>query len=325
MTMKKLAALANVSKSTVSKAFSGAKDINPETREHIFKIAKETGCYDKYNKKPFDKKVVAIICPEINSADYSAIVNLLIHFLEEQNAIALLSSTSFDEDKEKEFYRYYNTYCKADGVIIINTLGVYSGAEVMIPTVSMFAKHDSKLIDNVDFTSVEAMRNIISTLKALGHKKIGFAGEPLTTGMMTLFRDTAREFAISLSDSSLKISDKRFEEAGKDSVRQWLAEGTLPTAIIAAYSYIALGIINELKENGIKVPEEVSVVGINDTAFSSFVVPPLSSIKYPNEELCREAVSLLLKKIDNQHYRARHTTNIPARFIVRESIGPAKK
>lgn len=325
MTMKKLAALANVSKSTVSKAFSGGKDISPETREHIFKIAKETGCYDKYNKKPFDKKVIAIICPEINSADYSAVVKLLINFLEEQNAIALLSSASFDESKEKEFYRYYSSYCKIDGIIIINTLGVYSKSEVTVPTVSMFAKNDSALIDNVDFTSVEAMRNIISNLKSLGHKHIGFVGEPFTKGMQTLFCDTAREFAVSLNDSSLKISDKRFEEAGKDSVRQWLDEKALPTAIIAAYGYIALGVIKELAENELHVPEDVSVVSINDTAVSSLVIPSISSISYPNEELCREAVSLLLKKIDNRHYRARHITNIPARFISRDSIGPVKK
>ena len=107
MTMKKLADLANVSKSTISKAFSGSPDISKKTRDHIFQIAKEHGCYDKYNKKPFDKKIIAVICPEINSEDYTSIVNLLMNFLDERNAMMLLSTSSFNETKEKDIYKYF--------------------------------------------------------------------------------------------------------------------------------------------------------------------------------------------------------------------------
>ena len=324
MTMEKLAVLAKVSKSTVSKAFSGSDDISKKTREHIFKIAKENGCFDKFDKRPFDKKVIAVICPELDSGDFSSVVNLLIHLFEENNAMVLCSSASFDESKEKEFYKYYSTYSKTDGIIMINTLGVYSQEEVLKPTVSMFAGQDSASIDNVDFSTVPAMDDIISTLKELGHTNIGFAGEMFTSRMQSLFVDSARKYAISLNDSSFKISNNRFEEAGRDAVRQWLVEGTLPTAIVAAYSYIAVGAIKELAKNGVQVPKDVSIIGINDTDFSSIVEPSLSTIRYPNEDLCREAVSLLLKKIDNRHYRARHTTHIPAQFIVRDSIGPIK-
>ena len=158
---------------------------------------------------------------------------------------------------------------------MVNTLGVYSNEEVLKPTVSMFAGQDSASIDNVDFSTVPAMDAIITTLKDLGHSQIGFAGELFTTRMQTLFVDSARKYAISLNDTSFKISNNRFEEAGRDAVRQWLAEGTLPTAIVAAYSYIAVGAIKELTKNGVKVPDDVSVVGINDTDFSSIVEPSL--------------------------------------------------
>lgn len=325
MTMKKLAELANVSKSTVSKAFSGSPDISKQTRDYIFEIAKEYGCYDKYNKRPFDKKIIAIICPEINSEDYYSIINLLINLLDTRSATMLLSTSSFNENKEKDIYKYFSTYGKADGIIIVNTLGVYSKEEVIVPTVSMFARHNSAAIDNVDFSTTEAMRNIMSTLKEFGHKQIGFAGESFTTNSQSLFKQMAREFAISLNDTSIKVSNKRFEEAGRDVVRQWIAEGTLPTAIVAAYDYIAIGIMKELSQNNLQIPKDVSVVGINDITISSFIEPTLSSVKYPNEELCQEAVSLLFKKIDNRYYRARHITEIPAQFISRDSIGPVKK
>ena len=325
MTMKKLAELANVSKSTVSKAFSGSADISKETREHIFQIAKERGCYDKYNKRPFDKKVIAVICPEINSEDYSSIVKLLITFLEERNAMVLLSSSSLDAAQEKDFYRYYSTYCKTDGIIIIEAAGAYTNEEVIVPTVSILALHNSPAIDNIALSATEAMNNIISTLKELGHRQIGFVGEPYTQGELALFKSTAQGLAISLNDSSIKVSDKRFEDAGKDAVRRWLDEGTLPTAIVTAYDYIALGVMKELMQNGLRIPEDVSVVGSHDMMISSLVNPPLSSTRYPNEDICKEAVSLLFKKIDNRHYRARHITKIPVEFIHRGSVGPIKK
>ena len=108
-------------------------------------------------------------------------------------------------------------------------------------------------------------------------------------------------------------------------MREWLNDEALPTAIVAAYDYIAIGIIKELTSRGYRVPEDVSVIGMDDIAQSPFLEPSLSSIHYPKEEICREAVSLIIKKIDNQYYRARQTTVIPTEFIPRESIAEAPK
>ena len=70
MTMKILAKLSGVSVSTVSKAFSGSKEISAHQREHIFQTAKENGCYEKYYKPRFEKPVIAVICPEFQSGYY---------------------------------------------------------------------------------------------------------------------------------------------------------------------------------------------------------------------------------------------------------------
>ncbi len=72
MTMRELAKLANVSVSTVSKAFSETDDISEETKNHIFKIARNTGCYGKFYKGKYSKKVIAIICPAAKCSVLSA-------------------------------------------------------------------------------------------------------------------------------------------------------------------------------------------------------------------------------------------------------------
>ena len=67
MTLRELAALTNYSVSTVSKAFHGAEDISESTREEIFAVAREYGCFGKYYKDKYQKKIIAVICPELRS------------------------------------------------------------------------------------------------------------------------------------------------------------------------------------------------------------------------------------------------------------------
>lgn len=324
MTLSKLAELAGVSVSTVSKAFSGCPDVGKETRERIFSIAKEQGCFEKYDKQRFEKKVIAVLCPELGSDLYSETVNCLMKHIEESRALMTLSVTGFNPKRENELYTYYSAYGKADGIIMIGLFGNRHG-EALVPTVVIDSNKDWKEVDKVYFSSETSIRDALSTLKNLGHTRIGFASEQLTLSKQKLFQSAARKLAISIDDSNIKISTKRFEAAGEECVRLWLDEGTLPTAIVAAYDYIAIGVIKALTNRGYRVPEDVSVIGMDDIAQSPFLETSLSSIHYPKEEICREAVSLIMKKIDNQYYRARQTTVIPTEFIPRDSIGRAKQ
>ena len=319
MTLQKLAELSGVSVSTVSKAFSGSRDIGKKTRERIFQLAKEHGCFDQYNKHRFEKNIIAVLCPEINTEYYWSTINCLMKYIEEAGALMTLSVTGFDSAREQELYTYYSAYCKADGIILIDFWGNMSG-DVLTPTVVIGSRKGWTEIDEVKFSLEDSMRETLSALKELGHVNIGFAGELLTERKQTTFEQTARELAISIDDTKIKISKKRFEDAGKENVRAWINENTLPTAIIAAYDDIAIGVMKELYQNGYRVPEDVSVVGMDDITVSTFLEPSLSSIHFPKEEICREAVALIIKKIENQYYRSRHTTVIPTRFIPRDSI-----
>ena len=99
MTMKELAALANVSLSTVSKAFHDAEDISAGTKELIFDIAKKHGCYGKYYKGKYAKTVVAIICPELESAYYNAYVEKLQKLIKKKGSVSKDETQSFVNNK----------------------------------------------------------------------------------------------------------------------------------------------------------------------------------------------------------------------------------
>ena len=100
MNLNTLAKLCGVSAATVSKAFSGSEEISEDTRNKIFEIAKQHGVYDRYNKNKYDKKVIAVICPELNSDYYNKYVTLLDKEITALGGIMTVSVSNFDADRE---------------------------------------------------------------------------------------------------------------------------------------------------------------------------------------------------------------------------------
>ena len=318
-----IAKLAECSVSTVSKAFSGSDEISETTRERIFSIAKEHGVFDKYNKNKFKKKVIAVICPEIISNYYSVLISILNREIESRGCLMALSVSNFDGDRIKELFSYYTSYCNADGIIVISAKGELKNP-TRIPAVLLASKERIEGFDSISMNFEVAIDKAIDYLKEMGHTKIGFAGEKLTLSKQRSFEKAMRKAVLPLHQSWLKVSNKRFEDAGTEIAREWLSDGDLPTAILVAYDYIAIGLIQTLKENGIRVPEDVSVIGMDDISIAPYLETPLSSIRSHHDEACKQAVELIMKKLDNPYYTTNEIIKINTEFIPRGSSGKAK-
>ena len=323
MNLTDVAEKAGVSVSTASKAFSGSADISKDTRERVYAAAKKLGVFDRYNKNKFDKRVVAVIVPELISEYYSTHLTLLTHEIEAAGGIVLTSTANFDAEKERELFRYYANYCHADGIILLQNMTEHSN-ESNTPAVA-FSNERRKNLDSISIDLSQGISDAISHLMALGHTHIGFASEPLTKAKATSFINAMREINLPVPPHAVKESTTRFEAAGAEIVQKWLDEGNLPTAVIAAYDYIAIGIIKELTRVGFSVPHDISVIGMDDISLAPFLETSLSSIATNIEQACHKAVALLFKKMENQFYRTRESIVIPARFIARESTGAVKQ
>lgn len=318
MNLTTLAALAGVSVSTVSKAFSGSVDISAETREHVFRIARENGCFHKYDKHKFGKKVIAILCPEMVSEYYAAMVEEFIRQLRAHDTIVTVSATHFDKSIESELYTYYSSYCKADGIILISPQMKIENPN-NVPTVALFASATESNVDVISADYKNSMEKALSHLRSLGHKKIGFAGERFTLSKMKHFKEAMQAEGLPINEKHVSVSNERFEKAGADIARQWHEAGEMPTAVVAAYDYIAIGLIRELRKKGYRIPEDVSVIGMDDISAASHLETSLSSIRLSREEICGHAIDLILKKINNQYYHSRQAITAATTFVQRES------
>lgn len=320
MNINTLAKLCGVSAATVSKAFSGSCEISDETKNRIFTIAKENGCYDKYNKNKYDKKVIAVICPELNSDFYNKYVTLLDAEITRLGGIMTVSVTGFSAEREKLLFSYYTSYCKVDGIISIGQR-YRKEDDISIPVVAISPSKEANVRDCV--VSELELDSVIEYLKANGHTEIGYVGEKLTSSKLEMFKNALRKAKLPVNDSYIKNSDLRFEEAGIDATDRLFDEkSALPTAIIAAYDYIALGVIKSIRKHGLSVPEDISVIGMDNLTVGSYLDKPLSTIGSNTALQCKKAAEIIMKKIKNQFYT--ESVAVPAVFLERATSGKAK-
>ena len=118
MTLTKLAELSGTSIGTVSKAFSGSREISEQTRERIFAIAKEQGCFDKFYKDVRVRPMIALLFPEPESEYYGREIGMLERALNERGADMIISFTRFDPEQEARLFRELAYGMKVDGIIL---------------------------------------------------------------------------------------------------------------------------------------------------------------------------------------------------------------
>lgn len=313
MNYKKLAELASVSVGTVSKAFRNSKEISQKTKQTIFDIAKATGCFDKYYKCDRITKAVAIIIPEIISEIYSTMASHIQTQLKKRGIISLISSNDFYTENTKSLISYFNSTKSVDGIIVIDSK--LKNAPDGIPIVNLATIKKSS-----NSSAPAVFDQMIKLFKQNGHKKIAYIGEKLTKAKQVLFTEAMNNNLLHVDSNYIIESDKRFEQAGYEAMEQLYALPSPPTAIFAAYDYIALGAMQCIKNHGHSVPDNFSIIGSDDISLASHSNISLSSIRTDSKAVCDTAVDLVIKKFDRKFITNKSSVVQKCELIIRNSI-----
>ncbi len=323
MTLSKLAQLANVSVSVVSKAFSGKGDVSDAMREHIFAVAKEHGCFQKFYHARYDKPVVAVIIPEAISKYYIHYIETLKKDMEENGYTMLLSISNFDNTMQSELIRYYTEHSKVDGLIVFGNSELPENSSTALICISEKKQTIGAVISHDIRNGVRAS---LERLKALGHTRIAYIGEPLVHSKAEVIKDEMQKLRMEISDEMFYTSRMRFEEAGKDGVRTfWNDLIEKPTAIFGAYGYITQGILSELNGMGLSVPEDVSVISLDNDPFPIHASLDVACIPSGIEEVCSEAMKLLRERIGSATPNAACHIRLESKFHEGNTITSYKK
>lgn len=321
MNMSKLAKLAGCSISTVSKAFRNSQEISPETRDRIFEIAKQNNCFERYYSPIYKKRVFAVICKDLITSIYDAIVDSLNVKITANGDTLLISNCNFVDSAFNDLIEYYVNFHRVDGLIIISSQNYNLELHHNIPIV-MICERDiafSSRCDRVIMSNDYGIEDGVSYLQKMGHKKIGFIGEYLTKFKRTFFLNSLAKFGLEQNESWILTSKMRKGEAGYDGMDRILSLSSKPTAFFAAYDAIAFGAINRLHSAGFKVPDDFSIISCDNIPLSKFACPPLSTIATPVDEITDAALNLLNRRLQNKDANFQSIT-IQSELIIRESV-----
>lgn len=300
ITYKKISKVAGVSESTVSKALSGSGEISLQTVKKIRNIACELGYYSDKRalKRAYSGTFsphIAIICPEIVSITYSKVAEILIKKITEHGGRATVMISRFGSDEGQRIAESIAHNPDFDGVLSMQRIDNPSSFNIPIVFLSGGTHADADMIYCESGKSIDLL---VSYLVDKGHTAIGFIGENYTISKEKYFRESLKKHGLPVFDEYIVCNDKRFYEVGVEGFREYMRRGiSLPEAVVCAYDEVAVGFMSEAHKNCIRIPEDISVVGINNTPCAEVCFPPLTSVSNWREEIADKAYELLVSRI----------------------------
>ena len=318
-TVRDIAKKANTSPSTVSRYFSGSKNVSPDLAERIETAAKSLGYqYKRQNHRP---KQIAVLIPDITFEFNKDILNEIIHQAEKYKFRLIMIPTY---DKSRNFLHILQKY-EIDGVICLDEETDRSIIEYLvardIKTVMCAGASNYRDVETIHVNEIAAAYDGTQYLLGLGHRKILFLADNSihqSTGFQRHFGclQAMKEKGLVFDDTNVRYCSTFGYDDGYRLTKQAIQEGTEFTAIFAFSDETALGALSALHDMGRRVPEDVSVLGFDGLAISEHSIPRLTTIKQPIEWMVAKAFESLAAT-GNRNCSVE--TTLPYELLVRES------
>ncbi|MBP1971380.1 LacI family sucrose operon transcriptional repressor [Virgibacillus natechei] len=327
VTIKDIAQMANVSRSTVSRVLNNSGYVSEDARERVEKVIEETGYVpSEYAKSLRTKKtkVIGVILPTIQTETPSRIVTGLGKELEKHGYQILLTNTNLDKDKELEYLDLLKMR-QVDGIILIATNTepklIKKIKQVDIPVVIVGQESEEAMC--VSYDDYHAARELTSFLISKGHVKIAFIGVNETDHAVGYLRK--KGFFDEMESRLLPVEKDWIQQgifdidSGHASMERIITDSQhQPTATIAVTDRLAIGAMSYLKKQGIQIPEAMAIAGIGASEMSQYIDPPLTTIDYQNEKAGTEAAKQILARIYSQ--KIQEKIILDYRLIIRNSV-----
>jgi LacI family transcriptional regulator len=329
-TIREIARAAGVSIATVSRVINGRPDVSPQTREAVLRVVREHGFSTNRNARALSggrTGLVGVTVPIVEAAYFAVVLAGAAEALYEHDMRIVVCPTLHQHERE---------------VTLLDRLmhGTTDGALLMLPEESNAELHalqetgysfvvvDPRVrldegIPAVSAANASGARAATDHLLALGHRRIGaITGPPdwlASTERLNGYRSALAAAGV-LPDPDLVVESDFSIESGEAAAGALLDLPERPTAIFGFNDNVAIGALEAARARGLRVPEDLSVAGFDDSEQSGLVTPALTTVRQPLAEMGRMAVSLLLRLLDHQRVEAM-SVELATRLVVRDSTG----
>lgn len=328
VTLQDVAAASGVSAQTVSRVINGKADVSPATRERVLAVVQRLG----YRTNAVARSLVSSrthtvgIITTLHSDPYAA--ELIVGAEAEarrRGYVCIVTYTDGSIEAARSRCRLLEERC-VDGLILVTPSAVpHDPIEIRLPSVALAYPVPDERVINVDVDNLDGGYQAIAHLTSLGHRHIGVIAGP--TGWRASMdrieggRRALGAIGVSYDDGCLQISSEWSSQSGYESARAILDSHPETTALFCHNDMMAVGACRQLRERGLRIPNDVSVVGYDDLVICSFMSPTLTTVRQPRAALGQLLVQLLLDAIEG-HGRCGQDVLVRAELVARESTAP---
>jgi LacI family transcriptional regulator len=337
-----VARLAGVSRATVSYVVNnqtgGRVPISEETRRRVLEAVAELDYVPDARAQALrsgNTKTIGLIIPDIHNPHFWEIADGVEQEANAAGYHILLSSIPPENKYAEDIFKNLS-HRRIDGLVMVPSF-IYQSEEAQktlayllkrrVPIVGMMSDHGDvsynidRVVSDYRDTTIEVMTHLLS----LQHRRIGLiygiAVPDLGTDRLFAYRESLQTAGLSV-DPNLIVECGPTIEDSYQATRQLLELPSRPTALLAINDFLAIGALRAIRDLNLNVPQDVSLFGYDDIPLAKYLVPRLSTASKDGEKMGREAVRLLLARLQDPD-RPRQEIRLPARLILRESTGPA--
>lgn len=323
-----VAAKAGVSSATVSRVLNNNNNVTSRTKEKVMKVVDELGYQPNAAAKNLRSQktmTIGVIVPEINNAYYAEIIKGIENQAYAEKYKVIICDTGNNKEKELDFINLLINRT-VDSMILVTPL--LSDEEIcqiadmnyLIGIVGRYIEH-SKIpcvyTDNVKFS-----KEVVHHLVEQGHREIaylsGYADAIDSYERLEGYLKALREHQISFQPEWIENGNFS-ERGGYEAMKRFWEKRVSFTAIYAANDEMALGVYQACAELGIKIPDQLAIVGVDDNRISRYITPKLSTVNQPKIKMGNVIVEKLINQLEHDEISDDRVRILDSELVVRDS------
>ena len=330
VTIYDVAREAGVSMATVSRVVNNNPNVKPQTRKKVFEAIERLGYRPNAVARGLASKkttTVGVVIPDISNAIFAEVARGIEDIANMYHYNIILCNA--DKKKDKEI-RVINTLLEkqVDGLLFMGGavtdehLQAFKTANV--PIVLCATTDENGTIPSVDIDHESAAFDAVQTLIAQGHRSIAMIGGTLqdpANGYARFqgYKRALETAGITYDENMVRIGNYRYE-SGVEAMKYFIDLPTRPSAVFSATDEMAIGAIHAIQDSGLKVPDDISVISVDNSRMASMVRPQLTTVAQPMYDIGAVSMRLLTKLMKKEAVENAKVV-LPHEVITRQSVG----
>lgn len=326
-TLSDVAMRAGVSVSTASRVLNGLSTVDAQLRERVLAAVRELGYRPNQVARSLREqrtRIIAHVTAGITASFHATLAQGVQDAAFNRGYTMILGNTGVGLEGEIRYLQVFEGY-KVDGMVVVPVSNMDPYLEQLsarIPIVEVDRSFGNYSKSAILLDNEGAMREAVEHLLALGHRRIGliYGVEPVNTEIERKegFVEALEQHGIAI-DPRWLVRDHYTEEGGYRAGRMLLTSDARVSAVIVTTNEALAGLIRATRSLGLRIPDDLSVIGMDDARWTQLMEPPLTVIEQPAYDMGYEAANVLLDYLEYGKIGEPRVRRMPARLILRKS------